>query len=487
MSPEQVRGLSADRAQRHFSLGCCCTRRSRARPVLARDPGDRWRPSWRRARHFRPPSQRAPASRRRWACPREGRRRTLQSPVTWVAAAHDSGASESSPRHPVLRRGATDPAGRGGARAGVLRGGGLWARDRGEAWRALRAAAGQRRRPELDYLADASRRPVIHSLSRLPGVRVMARSTSSASRTRTSSHGSRPELQVDAVLTGSVAQRGELVTVETELVEVASGSRLWGDRYEAAAGAPGRAADDRPRGHASVAGGHHAAERDRLALHDSGRRGVPPVPRGALQAGRRTEDGFRAATALFQRALERDPAYASAWSARRRQRPGRSLRYAPPPRHDPARSAAERALELTRARPRRTPRWPWWRCSTTGSGSRPSGGSGAPSSWPGYATAHHCTPSTSWPWVAAGGARRADTSRAADPLSPIIVTTREGVDFARRHRAVARYRKVLAATPTSFRPRKPRRRARGAGRFEEARTELESLRASPTPARLSLG
>src|SRR5260370_16771622 len=39
------------------------------------------------------------------------------------------------------------------------------------------------------------------------------------------------ELNVDAVLTGRVAQRGDTLTIQTDLVSVADGSELWGQQY----------------------------------------------------------------------------------------------------------------------------------------------------------------------------------------------------------------------------------------------------------------
>ena len=39
------------------------------------------------------------------------------------------------------------------------------------------------------------------------------------------------ELNVHAILTGSVVQRGDDLTLYLELVDAQSGSRLWGDQY----------------------------------------------------------------------------------------------------------------------------------------------------------------------------------------------------------------------------------------------------------------
>ena len=39
------------------------------------------------------------------------------------------------------------------------------------------------------------------------------------------------ELNVDAVLMGRVAQRGDTLTIQTDLVSVGDGSELWGDQF----------------------------------------------------------------------------------------------------------------------------------------------------------------------------------------------------------------------------------------------------------------
>ena len=39
------------------------------------------------------------------------------------------------------------------------------------------------------------------------------------------------ELNVDAVLLGRIAQRGDTLVIQADLVSVADGSELWGDQY----------------------------------------------------------------------------------------------------------------------------------------------------------------------------------------------------------------------------------------------------------------
>ena len=86
--------------------------------------------------------------------------------------------------------------------------------------------------PEMDYLGEGISEEITNALSRLPNLQVMARSTVSHCISRQDDpRGVGHDLHVDAVLTGRVVEHGNKVDVETELVNVATGTQLWGERY----------------------------------------------------------------------------------------------------------------------------------------------------------------------------------------------------------------------------------------------------------------
>src|ERR1022692_2069951 len=86
--------------------------------------------------------------------------------------------------------------------------------------------------PEMDYLGEGISEEITNSLSRLPNLQVMARSTVSHYKSRQDDpQGVGHDLHVDAVLTGRVVEHGNELDVETELVNVATGAQLWGERY----------------------------------------------------------------------------------------------------------------------------------------------------------------------------------------------------------------------------------------------------------------
>jgi TolB-like protein/tRNA A-37 threonylcarbamoyl transferase component Bud32/Flp pilus assembly protein TadD len=86
--------------------------------------------------------------------------------------------------------------------------------------------------PAIEYLTDGVTDGIISGLSRVPELRVMARSTVFNYKGReNNAQKVGQELKVDAVLTGRVAQRGDTLTIQTDLVSVADGSELWGQQY----------------------------------------------------------------------------------------------------------------------------------------------------------------------------------------------------------------------------------------------------------------
>ena len=83
--------------------------------------------------------------------------------------------------------------------------------------------------PNIEYLADGVTEGIIGSLSRVPELRVMARSTVFSYKGRDiNAQKVGKELNVDAVLMGRVAQRGDTLTIQTDLVNVADGTEFVG-------------------------------------------------------------------------------------------------------------------------------------------------------------------------------------------------------------------------------------------------------------------
>jgi TolB-like protein/DNA-binding winged helix-turn-helix (wHTH) protein/Tfp pilus assembly protein PilF len=86
--------------------------------------------------------------------------------------------------------------------------------------------------PQAQYLSEGITESLVNKLSQLPGLRVIARSTMVRYQGRDMNpQQAGRELGVQAVLTGSVAQRGNSLVVQAELVRVSDGAQIWGDHY----------------------------------------------------------------------------------------------------------------------------------------------------------------------------------------------------------------------------------------------------------------
>jgi serine/threonine protein kinase/tetratricopeptide (TPR) repeat protein len=171
--------------------------------------------------------------------------------------------------------------------------------------------------PNLEYLADGVTEGIISSLSRVPDLRVMARSTVFSYKGReVNAQKVGKELKVDAVLLGRVAQRGDTLSIQTDLVGVSDGSELWGDQFNRRVSdliaVQGDIAKDiydnlRPR----LAPG----EATQVAKHDTENpEAYQLYLQGLFYWNKWTEEGFRKATDYFNKAVEKDPNYAQAYA-----------------------------------------------------------------------------------------------------------------------------------------------------------------------------
>jgi TolB-like protein/Tfp pilus assembly protein PilF len=166
--------------------------------------------------------------------------------------------------------------------------------------------------PNTEYLSDGITESIINNPSHLPKLRVIARSTVFRYKGQiTDPQRVGSELNVRAVLTGRVVQRGDLLTIGTELVDVANGWRLWGEQYN-------RKLADVVAIQEEIA--HEIFERLRLSLTGDEKKRVNKRPtldaqayqdylRGQFYWNKRTADGVKKGIEYFQRAIERDPGY----------------------------------------------------------------------------------------------------------------------------------------------------------------------------------
>jgi serine/threonine protein kinase/tetratricopeptide (TPR) repeat protein len=171
--------------------------------------------------------------------------------------------------------------------------------------------------PEREYLSDGIAGSLINILATIPKLRVMARSTVF----RYKGHNIDPqaigrELNVRAVLTGRVMQSGGSLRIGAELVDVGTGTQLWGAQF------------DRKPGDIFVVQDEISNEiSDKLRLqltrrekkrltrhHTENVEAYQLYLKGRHHWNQWTEEGFYKAIEYFQQAVEKDPGYALAYT-----------------------------------------------------------------------------------------------------------------------------------------------------------------------------
>jgi len=87
--------------------------------------------------------------------------------------------------------------------------------------------------PDQDYFSDGLTEQLIHELTRIRGVRIVAWSSSVKLKGREDDiHEAARQLGVGSILVGSVRQAGERVRIAARLVQVSTGYYLWSETYD---------------------------------------------------------------------------------------------------------------------------------------------------------------------------------------------------------------------------------------------------------------
>lgn len=86
--------------------------------------------------------------------------------------------------------------------------------------------------PNMEYLSDGITDSLINKLSQLPNLKVMSRNSVFRFKGReTDAQAAARELNVRAVLTGRLVQRGDDLSISVELVDARDNSHIWGAQY----------------------------------------------------------------------------------------------------------------------------------------------------------------------------------------------------------------------------------------------------------------
>jgi serine/threonine protein kinase/tetratricopeptide (TPR) repeat protein len=170
--------------------------------------------------------------------------------------------------------------------------------------------------PNTEYLSDGISEGVMHSLSQLPQLRVMARTSVFHYRgididPQKVGH----DLNVRAVLTGTLAKHGDVLRIEAELVDATNGAELWGEKFD-------RQLSDVSTIEEQIANDisdglrlRLSGEEKRRLTKDSTRNAeaYQLYLNGRFHWNKRTEEELNKAIEYFKQSIEKDPNYALAY------------------------------------------------------------------------------------------------------------------------------------------------------------------------------
>ncbi len=205
--------------------------------------------------------------------------------------------------------------------------------------------------PEIEYLSDGITESIINTLSQIPKLRVMARSTVFCYKGKeVDPREVGDALGVRAVLTGKILELGQKLIVKAEFVDVADGSQLWGEHYN-------RNPDDILGVQEEISREITAKLRLRLSVeqkkrlkkrHTENSNAYQLYLKGRYFWNKRTEEGLKKGIEFFNQAVEEDPLFALAYAGLADSYNMLGTYNLSPPRAvlGPAKAAAERALQI---------------------------------------------------------------------------------------------------------------------------------------------
>lgn len=200
-----------------------------------------------------------------------------------------------------------------------------------------------------EYFSDGLTEELIHVLTKIEGLRVIAWSSANKLRDTGDLRSVARELDAATVLTGSVRRAGDRLRITAHLADAVSGQFLWSETYDRKPEDVFRIQEEIAQAIAAslqvqllgCAPAATAADPKRIKAHDL-------YLRGRFQWNKRLPDSLERAISYFSEAIASDPNFAPAYAG---LADGYSLRadlgFAHPREVMPqARAAAERAIEL---------------------------------------------------------------------------------------------------------------------------------------------
>src|SRR5437870_3241700 len=164
-----------------------------------------------------------------------------------------------------------------------------------------------------EYFCDGISEEILHALAKVDGLRVVARTSSfSFKGTSVNAREVGEKLNVENVLEGSLRREGKRVRITAELIDARSGFHLWTETYDRELEDIFALQDEITRSivdalKIKLAVSLPAREQRNTEVYDL-------YLQGLFFSNKSSEEDLRRALNFFQRALEKDPTFARAWT-----------------------------------------------------------------------------------------------------------------------------------------------------------------------------
>jgi DNA-binding winged helix-turn-helix (wHTH) protein/TolB-like protein/Tfp pilus assembly protein PilF len=163
--------------------------------------------------------------------------------------------------------------------------------------------------PDAEYINDKIAESLINSLSKLPQLRVVPRSVVAGYKGQTvDPRKVGKELNVRAVVTGKMSKRGDMISIQADLIDLQNVAQLWGQHYDHKLADVMLVQDDISR---------DIFENLRLKLNVEEKKQLEAYRlylKGRNSWNKRTADELQHAIEFFNQAIAIDPNYAAAYA-----------------------------------------------------------------------------------------------------------------------------------------------------------------------------
>lgn len=167
--------------------------------------------------------------------------------------------------------------------------------------------------PNMEYLSDGITESLINTISQQKGIKVIAQGSVLRYKGRDiDPQAVGKEMNVHAVLTGKIIQRGDTLTISAELIDVLDNRHLWGQRYEQKASDLSAIQQEIARQisrqlQATIAEGGETQIADRYTANPDA---YQAYLKGRYFWNKRTVDSDKIAIDYFEQAVKADPKFA---------------------------------------------------------------------------------------------------------------------------------------------------------------------------------